>query len=87
MSWFCNRESLLAEIESLKTELLITKATLSQANTDKQKAQEALDVQKIWSDRVEYERMDLMVQCQMYEKIMHGLRINVNLAGKTKKDS
>jgi hypothetical protein len=84
MSWFQDDKVLCNEIEELQKELFLVRAELGGIKKEREKLQAELNSQKAWNDGVRFELEAANLRNQMYDRIMLGLRINVNLTGKTK---
>jgi len=86
MGWFPDKEDLLKEKEELRKKLDCVRSELDETRKAKETLNSALSAAKIWNDRLERDLRPYVVKCELYDQIMKGLRINVNLLGKTKKD-
>jgi SMC interacting uncharacterized protein involved in chromosome segregation len=82
MGWFCDKYS------RVKTENEQLKAELNNLQVELELARERAEIRDhdvdIYTERLETELETLRLQAKLYDQIMKGLRINVNLAGKKK---
>ncbi len=82
MGWFCDNVSILkAENEELKNQLSSLEVSL---DVSYKVADDQKESFQIYTKRLETELDTLRLQVQLYDRLMKGLRINVNLDGKKK---
>jgi hypothetical protein len=82
MGWFCDTYSRLkAENEELRKQVSELEIWVKNAREDKENTQHTVD---IYTKRLTTELDTLRLQVQLYDRLMKGLRINVNLDGKKK---